>query len=249
MRILRSVGLILLLLAACRIGFDVHDSADSGLSGEGSGGDGRDASAAVPPASMQDLCVATRITAIRGGVIPDDTMATNLAQTIAATCTPAPAVRTVGEGDPGILDPTTSRPLLAVDDLGIEAGGGANQMVIGYLFAADTPLTFSDSGTRVVIKERASGTALVDQPTSAYNVSHDVAVIMLTYEPIGGATVLSLVGRAAKGTAASGYWFSNILIPTISTANQRWYVLDWVDSDSNSMPSAADTYTIIAMGP
>jgi hypothetical protein len=242
--------IILCVLAACRFGFDVRGAEiDAPATSDGSAQSDVIELPPGAPAAMSELCMSTRLTVIRGGSAADDSMATNVAQQLAASCAQPPATRTVSQDDAGILEPTSNRPLLAVDDLGVMGGGDLSQRALTYLLINDTPITVSETAARLRLYQRSNGMLLLDQAKSGLNMSHDVAMIMLTYEPIGSASVLSLTGATGQGTLAAGYWFTNELVPTISTATQRWYVLDWVDGNSDMTPNAPDTYTVVAMGP
>jgi hypothetical protein len=246
---------MLCMLAACRFGFDSLGG-DDVTTGDGSLGSDAprptgDAVAIPPgaPAAIRDLCAVAQLTAIRGGYAPDDAMANGVAQALAATCTPAPATRNVSQDDPGVLDPMSDRPLLAIDDVGIVGGGDAFQRVLGYLLMSDTPLMVDETAARVRLYRRTDNLLVFDQPKSAFNMSHDFAMIMLTYEPIGQASVLSLAGYTSQGSLAAGQWFTSTALPSLASRTERWYILDWLDGNSDLTVNAGDTFTIVAMGP
>jgi hypothetical protein len=229
-------GVLLLCLAACRFHFDALP-------------DGATDVANPIPGGLNELCKARTMTAIRGGAIFDDMLAITIANQLAATCPLVPAVREVSQDDPGVLDPTTNRPLLTSKDLAVIGGGEFFQRAIGYLIIADTPLILEEMPARVRIIERATNTVLLDRAPSSFSNTHDVGIVELVHEPIGGSSVLSFQARVSEGTIAMGYWFSNIQLPQLATTTQRWFVIEWTSTDTDPAPSAGDSYAIVAMGP
>lgn len=231
------------VLAGCRLNFDARaELATDSTTAEDPG----DSLVAGAPSAMSEACASRMLTVIRGGAAADDAMALQVAMQLAG-CGSA-SVRTVSQDAAGILEPGTNRPLLAIDDLGIIGGGDAFQRAFAYLAVADTPLVFDETPARIRVIVRSTGAVIVDELQSTFNATHDLALVMLVYEPLGGASVLALVGRGAEGTRAAGYWFETFLLPVIGTVTQRWYVLDWQSTDGDPAPSTGDTFTIVANG-
>jgi hypothetical protein len=100
-----------------------------------------------------------------------------------------------------------------------------------------------------VITERASGLVLVNMPVGNFTGSHDVALIMDVVEAATGSDYFLMYGVNEYGTQAAGYYFTNVIAPTLTTNGEHWYLVDWTDNNTNFTPDAADTYTILASDP
>jgi hypothetical protein len=193
---------------------------------------------------FRGLCGFARLTVIQNGLTVDDTVGAMLASSMASGCHTSPAVTTVSQGSPGILDPTTGRPLMAPDDLVVIGGGDGPNRAIAYLLAADTPVTWSGS-SQATYKERATGRTLAMGPTSA---SHDYALVMVVSEPIGGTKILSASGMQVNGTRAAAYWFTTQIAPSLATDQDVWTLVEWSNADADPTPSAGDTFVVVASG-
>lgn len=228
---------LLLLAAACgRLDFD---EVPGGSVVNDAGPDAGSTSIA-----FRDLCAFDRLTVIENGLAVDDQVGAGLAAAVAVGCAKTPTTRTVDQDDPGILDPSTDRPLIAPDDLVILGGGDGPHRALAYLLDADTPVIWS-GGSTATYTNRATGELIVMGPTSS---SHDYALLMIVTEPIGGGRILSASGMQANGTKAAGYWFANVLAPAIATDADVWTLVEWTDSDGAAGPTAGDTFTVLASG-
>lgn len=199
--------------------------------------------AVVAPGTFAGLCDFAGITTILDGNSTDDTTGTRAASAIGPQCGTSPVVAMVGQGDPGVLDPSTHEPLLPPTQLGVMGGGGLQQLGFRYLQAADAPLTFGGASGRLAVTERATGRLIVDdQPV---DLQHDFAAIMVVRDASSGTYYLTLHGSLENGTGAAGLWFSTVL--AIGQDAHHWYIVEWTDVDANG-PSASDPFAIVGSG-
>jgi hypothetical protein len=203
----------------------------------------------VPPDSFVGLCRFGLGTVIQSGITADDNMAATLPPALAAGCATSPIIRVVSQDLAGILDPTSGRPLLPTDDLGVLGGGDAFQRAVAYLIMADTPVVVDASGTTHTLIERATGTVIASFPASSLSNTHDVGLVMIVDEPISGGSYLTAFGRSAAGTVAAGVLFTSRIAPAIRTDRHQWYAFEWMDSDVMAGPSAGDTFNVVGAGP
>jgi hypothetical protein len=187
------------------------------------------------------------LTVISDGQPADDAVGANMMNAIAAGCGTAPATQTISQNTSGILDPSTSRPLLAADALGIMGGGNAYQRAMAYLMqSGDSPLVFSSTATDVTVTERATSNVVYQAPLSSLSNTHDIGGLMLIHEAVSGGAYLDSNGRVGQGTLAGGYYFTATIAPQLRTDMASWYVIEWTDRNGNSVPDAPDTYNVIA---
>jgi hypothetical protein len=202
------------------------------------------ADTAVPAFSFSSLCSLPRHVVISDGLSIDDTASKNASAALSSACQTAPDVRIVSEGDVGVQDPVTGRPLTPANELTIVGGGDAPQSAIAYLQRADTPITWS-TGSPAVIIERRTGNLVATGSTSG---THDYLMVFVVTEPIGGARVLSVQGAQSEGTEAAGYWFAQKFASSLMASTNSWVVVEWTDSDAMPRASAGDQYVVLASG-
>ena len=223
-----------LILVACgRLGFDERAVSDDG---------------GPEPTNpeFRSLCGFAPVTVIQNGVPLDDATGTLLAEAVRAGCSSSVATRTVSQDEPGVLDGTTGRPLLARDELAAIGGGDGPNRAIAYLLRDDTPVTWVTQNTGfTTFRERASGRVIVQGPTSA---GHDYAFVMVIREPISGGHILSAQGIVANGTIVAGDYFAREIAPTLATNTNAWSIVEWTDSDMTRGPSDGDDLVLIESG-
>lgn len=196
------------------------------------------------PNSFAALCNDPRLTIIQDSSNVDDPQAMMAAATIAQRCGTSPVVTIVNQNDNGVLDATTHEPLLPSTEVGVLGGGFIVQKGLGYLQMNDSPLLIGGPGGAVTINLRATGATIVE--LGAVNATHDYAIIQLIKHT--GTRYLSLCGPGGPGTIASGRWFSTTFASMLATDRNRWYVVEWADTDGTSSVTAGDTYTVVGSG-
>jgi hypothetical protein len=194
---------------------------------------------------LRDLCGFATQTVVTDAIALDDQAGVDMATALAGVCPDLPDPRTASQDDPGILDPTTNRPLLATDDLAVLGGGDGPQRGLAYLLRADTPVVWSSTGPTATFSNRETGQLIAEGASSD---THDYALVMVVVEPIGGTRVLSASGMVANGTVAAAYYFDNTIAPVLATYALRWVLVEWNNADADPAPSAGDTFTVLGSG-
>lgn len=180
------------------------------------------------------------------GVSIDDDAGLSIAQALAQGCTPMVSLRIGGQFDAGVLDLSTGEPL-QVGELLVAGGGSFRQRAIAWLeFNALTPVREADDATTLTYSRRDAG-VILSTPLAGLSTSHDLFVVQFVRTPYG-ATVLNASGYYAAGTAAASWYVVNTLLPQRATLTVGWYLVDWVDTNANQLPDAADTWTVMASG-
>jgi hypothetical protein len=121
------------------------------------------------------------------------------------------------------------------------------------VMADRAPVSDSVSGGNWVWTDR-NGVTVLTVPQSSTAVppgSSDVFVIQVLKDS-GGRLVVLLDGTNYMGTWAAAWYFKNVIYPNISTYTNGYYIVRWTDAtsgpDADFVPSAGDTYTILAQG-
>jgi hypothetical protein len=115
------------------------------------------------------------------------------------------------------------------------------------------PVTFSVSGSNLVWTDR-NGIVVLTVPQSSTAIppgSSDVFVIQILKDSSGRLVVL-LYGETYMGTWAAAWYLKNVVYPSISSYTNSYYIVRWTDAtsgaDADFVPSAGDTFTILAQG-
>jgi hypothetical protein len=225
-------ALAIAVLGCGRVGFDARAPSDAATD------------ASLPP-SFAGLCALPTLTVIQDGFPADNTSAHDFANGVASACATGQTIRAVDQGSAGILEATTQRPLLAVDELGIMGGGDNSQDAMQYLLAEDSPLVFAITATAYNVVERSSGSTVFSAPPSSLSDLHDLAIVMLIREAVSGGTYVDLYGVNTNGVVAAEYYVSTVIAPMLAADGHQWYVVEWTDVNSNG-PDAADTFNLVA---
>jgi hypothetical protein len=67
-------------------------------------------------------------------------------------------------------------------------------------------------------------------------------------EPVSGTLCFFGYGMGGPGTLAAGYYFQSIVVPSLSTFTNVWYVYEWTDTNNDSVPNAGDTFALLQQG-
>ena len=186
---------------------------------------------------------------LNDGNVVDDYVGGRMQLALGTQCGGGQAQRTLSQDAPGILDPTTNRPLLGSEDLAVLGGGEAKQRANAYFVATPAwPLVPTNDLIGVTWTERATGTVVLQAPFLALSSTHDYGLVVLARDP-SGATVLTGYGVGAPGTLAAGFLFETVIAPAMQTDGRSWYVFEWTNGDSDDNPTPGDTLTILGSGP
>jgi hypothetical protein len=202
---------------------------------------------ACDDAVLPNICANPSATVIQDQYAIDNQAGAQVAQALAG-CTPPVTYWTTTQ-DGGALDPTTHRPLLGPGQTLIAGGGAYGQSSVAYLDSAgDSPAYIVENTTDVWIYDRATDVAVVHDLVANLTASHDYFLLVLAVEPISGTLCFTAAGPQAPGTTAAAYYFTNVVMPALSTFTGSWYALEWTDTNMDGVPDAGDTFTTRGSG-
>lgn len=195
---------------------------------------------------LANVCEQPIARVMLNGVSTDDDAGLSIAQALAQGCTPSVSMRVGSQFDAGVLDPSTGEPL-QVGELLVAGGGSFRQRAIAWLeLNALAPVREAHDETTLTYS-RPDGGVVHLTPLAGLSASHDLFVVQLVRTPYG-ATVLNASGYYSGGTAAASWYVVNTLLPQRATLTVGWYLVDWVDTNADQLPDAADTWTVMASG-
>ena len=211
--------------------------------------DGTQCDAPVYP----NFCANSTVYVIHDGIAADNTAADEMASTITANCPATVMVHTANQTDPTLVDQTTGEPLGGAGVTYVLGGGPFPDLPLKWLERTEqvTKIYFdAPDGVSYYWRDRATGTAVATMPGSACSAHADQFITELVTDPNN--STLSLIGYGAcsggKGTLAAAWYYANVLLPDRASYPDSWYIFSWTDSDNDGVPSAGDTFTILAHG-
>jgi hypothetical protein len=199
--------------------------------------------------TLANLCSLPRATVIDDG-LSDDLDAAATLTTLLVTCAPSVLVDTMSQSSAasnGTLDSTSFRPTLGRGDLLVLAGGSYGQHAVAYLETDATPVYFRYDATTYTFALRSTDASIVTAPTTSVTAHQDWFVAELVSEPTSKTVSLISYAFGGAGTSAGAWWIGHVAL-TAATCCGQWYVVEWVDTDGDSLPSAADAFTIVGAG-
>jgi hypothetical protein len=233
--------------SACSSGpISVGDNREPPVSPDASGGDAFDG-ALRPLGGFLDICLFMR------AIVVEDTMAvdTEASQQVLASlqiaCGVTFTIRHVSQADAGILA-ADGRPLWDPSELGMLAGGPQIHDAVRYLDMNATQIFVQESDPNAVWAERATNNVVISLPLAAFTPTHDVGIMQIVREPIGGTVSLNVYGHATPGTLAAAYYLTTVIAPNLKNDRRRYYVIEWTDQDGDEMPTAADLFELRGSG-
>jgi hypothetical protein len=204
-------------------------------------------------AVFTNICANRTVTVVDDPYPPDIEAGASIGEAIAASCLDAgAAVSIVSQTQPGVLLQGDAgwRPNEGVGITLVAGGGGFGQLSVAYMDqSALTPVYLRNDGTTSHIYQRSTGLALVTADDSSLGTQHDFFMLELAVEPESGTLCLFGEGLYGAGTAAAGYFGSQVIVPNHPSYTAPWYVYEWTDANGDMTPDSGDTFTLIAQGP
>jgi Stigma-specific protein, Stig1 len=202
-------------------------------------------------AIVANVCDNSRGTVVFDPFAVDNEAGVALGGTLTSYCVKVPTLVQVGQDAGGVIDPVTGRPLTGVGNTFIAGGGSFGQRGINYieLTASISPVYLHTDGTTAQIVVRATTTNVVDTLNADLDAHHDFFYIQLTVEPQSGTLCFSAEGINGPGTQAAGYYVAAVIGPHLSTYTKTWYVVEWKDTNGDSIANFGDMFIPVASGP
>jgi Cys-rich repeat protein len=199
-----------------------------------------------------NFCLNKKVYVIYDQIALDDAAANTMASTIPAQCPPGTQITYAPQTNPTYVDQTTGEPLVGAGSTMVLAGGPFPNKPVKWLERTGqvTRLYFDNDGVNFYFKKRADGSVVSQMPGSTCSSHYDRFLLELVTDPRNG--TLSLIGygmcSGGYGTAASGWFYANTLLPNRASYPKSWYVVSWTDNNNDSAPNSADTFTVLASG-
>ncbi len=216
----------------------------SGCSDSGEGGAGgassEDACVACHDTTLANLCSISKVIVISDQ--DKNTTDGNLAPArliggdLHSQCPSAPTESEELQNTPDALNITTGHPVSNGGTLLVVAGGPFFQNLEGYFEQSTSPLYSTLDGDTQAFIERATGNIVVSRSLSADNLSHDFFIIQFMRDPSSGSLVLNAQGFWESGTTAAAFYFTNAILPALSTYDKSWYAYEWTDANGDMLP-------------
>jgi len=157
------------------------------------------------------------------------------------------------------INSTSGRPFSSIPPDLIFSIGGPGINSVSHYYETTTnmtdkaPITFSMNATHYIWTDR-NGNQVLAVLRSSCSVppgTNDVFVIQILRDA-DGRLVTVMYGTHYTGTWAAAWWFKFVVYPSISSYQNRYYIVQWTDAaagtGSNYTPDLGDTYTILAQG-
>jgi hypothetical protein len=201
----------------------------------------------VPQHTFQDLCLFANAVLVEDATDVDTQVSQQVLASVQTACGAPLTIRVVSQSDPGILA-TDGRPLWRPSELGMLSGGPTIHDAVRYLDTNVTPVYVEQSGPDYVWAERRTNTMVLSVQLNAFTTTHDVGIVQVVDEPIGGTLSLNVYGHAIGGTQAAAYYFTTMILGNLKNNLGRYYVIEWSDQDGDEVPTAGDLYQLRASG-
>jgi hypothetical protein len=199
-------------------------------------------------AVIANVCDNARATVALDPYSEDNEAGAAMGTALMSDCVPATQVLQTAQSTSGVLDPDSGRPITGAGDTFVTGGGGYGQQGVAYMESSITPLHLWGDGTTGEIRTQ-SDAALVSTPVTNLTAHHDYFYVQVSVEPQSSTLCFSSVGMLGPGTLAAGYYTSTELVPNRSKYTASWYVYEWTDTNSDSVPNAGDTVRQGMAGP
>jgi hypothetical protein len=203
---------------------------------------------ACDDAVLKNICANPSATVVFDQYMVDDTAGTALGNALSTICMPAVKVAST-EQDSGLAQDPSGRPITGVGNTLVAGGGWFGQASAAYMDSHGlTPLIVGTDGTNAWIRSAKTMGNIVSVLYASLTMHHDYFLFELAVEPISGSLCFYGYGMGPSGTAVASYYFQNNVLPMAFAFPDRWYIYEWVDTDMNGLPSAADMFSLVDHG-
>ena len=218
------------------------DGGTGGGAGAGTVADAGD-SGRTAPTTFQDLCSFTRAVVVTNNSATDTASSLQLLAEIQTACGTSIAIRQAPQNTAGLLA-ADGRPLWTASELGMLGGGPAVHNAASYLEKNLSPVYAQTTSSAYEWVDRVGRNVVISFPKASLSPTHDVAIIQVIREPMGGTFSLNVYGQGAQGTVAAAFFFKTQLAPGLKINSGIYNVVEWTDQDGDMEPSAGDLYQV-----
>lgn len=200
-----------------------------------------------PLGGFQDICLFMRAIVVEDTTAVDTEVSQQVLASLQVTCGVTFTIRHASQADAGILA-ADGRPLWDPSELGMLSGGPQIHDAVRYLDLNATQIYVQESDPNAVWGERTTNNVVISLPLATFTPTHDVGIMQIVQEPIGGTVSLNVYGHATQGTLAAAYYFTTAIVPNLKNDRRRYYVIEWTDQDGDAVPTAADVFELRGSG-
>ncbi len=193
--------------------------------------------------SLQNVCQNAGVTSVYDGVTSDDDASNVIRNALSSGCTPSPIPRTVSQTDSATIEQGTGKALVGPGELLVLAGGDSVSTPVNYVNAAHIAPIYSIGNDL----RRSTDDSLVTK-VSGLSADHDFIVIQVVREPTNGSLLLVAYGYSALGTTAGSWYFANVMMSSISSYTDLWYIYEWKDIINDNKPTNASEFALVQSG-
>jgi hypothetical protein len=93
-----------------------------------------------------------------------------------------------------------------------------------------------------------AGTAAVDAPRATLTPTHSYFLLESVIDPTTNTLMFAIDGFTSEGTVAATWYFVNVMLPSLSTYDQSYYIYEWTNADADPAGSAGDTFRLVTSG-
>jgi hypothetical protein len=202
---------------------------------------------------ISKVCDSAAATFLKDGLSTDDEQDIRLRDGFLAGCAHKPTVRVVTQEEADTVNGKTGQPYVGSGDMQVIVGGRFGQRLIGYL--EDTGATriynsFDGNGAQFHLRgdDGGVGTVVVDGKSAQITDHHDWFLVETVVDPTSGTMMFAVDGFNSQGTVAATYFFLNVMLPSLATYDQSYYIYEWTDTNDDGTPGAGDTFTQVTSG-
>ncbi len=200
-----------------------------------------------------NFCANKTVYAIYDGIAIDDAATVVLASTIHQYCSATTVITYGAQSNPAWVDQTTGALVIGGGSTVVTAGGPFPNKPVKWLERTNkvTKVYFSTNGVDTYsFKRRSNDVTLTSMTVSECTPHHDKFLIELATDPVSG--TLTLIGYGVcgngYGTQAAAYFWSNVMLPSLGSYPDAWYLFDWDDQNADSVANGGDLFTQLASG-
>jgi hypothetical protein len=195
--------------------------------------------------TLANVCNMSAAVLLQDQYAGDQAVNQSIGAALQAACSPSVATREVAaDAASSLINVTTGQPLRE-PELIVVTGGPGIQMLAGYLdSSAQSPIQLRYTGSTYQFLTRGSSNPIVDIPPSTLTASHDYCLIQLVRDAATGTPSLIIYGLNLEGTVAAGWYFVNVMLPSLNTLDQGAYLYEFTDN-APAGPDSGDIFELI----
>ncbi|MCA3012204.1 MAG: hypothetical protein INH41_07360 [Myxococcaceae bacterium] len=203
--------------------------------------------------TFPEFCANRSVFAIYDGRPLDDAATNVLASTIRNHCSTQTVIQYGPQTNAAWVDQANGALRLGGGSTVVTAGGPFPNRPVQWLERTRqaTKVFFASNGVDTFyFRRRSDNSNVVAFPQASCSSSRDVFLVHLVTDPASGTLVLLSYGLCSGGfgTQTGAWYWANVMLPNRQSYPDSWYVYEWLDTNSNTLPDLSDTFTLRGSG-